>query len=231
MSANGAGPAHRVVIVGLTEVASLAWTCFVHDSPHEVVAFAADREYVTPGMRLHDLPVVAIEDLPALHPPTECALHIATGWKRMNAARAELAARARVLGYSLVSYVARSAETWPDLSLGDNVMIQQGASIGPFVRIGNNVQIHQRTGIAHHVTIEDDCYVGGAVAVAAKVTIGRGCLLGLRCTIMPGVTLAPGSFIAACAVVTRDTEPDRVYAGSPARARERLSALKLPLVR
>ncbi len=32
----------------------------------------------------------------------------------------------------------------------------------------------------------------------------------------PGVTIAPGCVVAAGAVVTKDTEPDGVYAGGPA---------------
>lgn len=48
-------------------------------------------------------------------------------------------------------------------------------------------------------------------------TVGDGCWIGANATILPGVTVAPGCVIAAGAVVTKDTEPDGLYAGVPAR--------------
>jgi maltose O-acetyltransferase len=49
------------------------------------------------------------------------------------------------------------------------------------------------------------------------VTIGAGCWIGSRVTIMPGVTIGDGVTVATGAVVTRDCEPDGLYAGIPAR--------------
>lgn len=41
--------------------------------------------------------------------------------------------------------------------------------------------------------------------------------LGVNCTVLPGVTLAEGTIVGANSVVTKDTEPWMIYAGSPAR--------------
>ena len=41
--------------------------------------------------------------------------------------------------------------------------------------------------------------------------------LGARVVVLPGVQVAPGCIVGAGAVVTRDTEPDGVYVGVPAR--------------
>lgn len=41
--------------------------------------------------------------------------------------------------------------------------------------------------------------------------------LGVNCVVMPGVTLAEGSIVGANSLVTKDTEPWTIYAGSPAR--------------
>jgi maltose O-acetyltransferase len=60
----------------------------------------------------------------------------------------------------------------------------------------------------------------GAVG-GQPVTVGDGCWIGAGAIILPGVTVGSGCIVAAGAVVTRDCEPDGVYAGNPARRLER----------
>jgi maltose O-acetyltransferase len=50
-----------------------------------------------------------------------------------------------------------------------------------------------------------------------NVEIGDRVWLGARAMVLPGVTVGDGCVVAAGAVVTRDCEPDGVYAGVPAR--------------
>jgi maltose O-acetyltransferase len=57
----------------------------------------------------------------------------------------------------------------------------------------------------------------------APVSIGAGSWIGARATIMPGVTIGDGVTVAAGAVVTRDCEPDGLYAGVPAQRVKKLS--------
>lgn len=52
--------------------------------------------------------------------------------------------------------------------------------------------------------------------VCAPVVIGDGSWIGARAVILPGVKVGPGCVIAAGAVVTKDCEPDALYAGVPA---------------
>ena len=49
------------------------------------------------------------------------------------------------------------------------------------------------------------------------IVIGDGCWIGARATILPGVNVGPGCMIGAGAVVTKDCEPNGLYAGNPAR--------------
>jgi len=48
-------------------------------------------------------------------------------------------------------------------------------------------------------------------------SVGDGCWIGTGAVILPGVSVADGCVIGAGAVVTRDTAPDGLYAGVPAR--------------
>ncbi len=52
---------------------------------------------------------------------------------------------------------------------------------------------------------------------ALPIVVGDGVWIGAGATVLPGVTLGRGCVVAAGAVVTRDCEPDGLYAGVPAR--------------
>ncbi|WP_277755135.1 DapH/DapD/GlmU-related protein [Pseudactinotalea terrae] len=58
--------------------------------------------------------------------------------------------------------------------------------------------------------------------ITAPVVIGDGCWIGANATILPGVTIGAGTVIAAGAVVTRDCDPDSLYAGVPAQKKRDL---------
>jgi maltose O-acetyltransferase len=53
--------------------------------------------------------------------------------------------------------------------------------------------------------------------VARPITVGDGCWIGAGSVILPGVTVGAGTIVAAGSVVTKDCEPDSLYAGVPAR--------------
>lgn len=49
------------------------------------------------------------------------------------------------------------------------------------------------------------------------ITVGDGSWIGYGVTVMGGVTIGPGCVIAAGALVTKDCEPNGMYAGVPAK--------------
>ncbi|MCZ4551792.1 acyltransferase [Gordonia rubripertincta] len=53
--------------------------------------------------------------------------------------------------------------------------------------------------------------------ILSSVVIGDGAWLGAGVLVNPGTTIGPGCVIAPGAVVTRDCEPDGLYAGIPAK--------------
>lgn len=60
--------------------------------------------------------------------------------------------------------------------------------------------------------------------------IQRGCWIGVGCVILPGVTIAEGCVVAAGSVVVKDTAPNGLYAGSPAKRLKDLPVVtSLPL--
>jgi maltose O-acetyltransferase len=120
-----------------------------------------------------------------------------------------------------------------------------GVRVAPHVAIeGANISIGRSTFIGHHsyllapvaaLRIGENCAIASQVQLltvthrhgehggrAAErlhldTSVGDGCWIGTGAVILPGVTVADGCVIGAGAVVTRDTTPDGLYAGVPAR--------------
>jgi sugar O-acyltransferase (sialic acid O-acetyltransferase NeuD family) len=206
----------RVVIFGLEQLSSLAWYVLTHDSSHEVVGFTVDSAWCR-SSHLHNLPVVPFEHLEHHFPPDKNALLIPLGWRHCNGLRARKYAEGKARGYAFVTYVSTRAMVWPDLQVGENSMIYEGAVVQPFARIGNNCILRSGCHVSHHAVIGNHVFLAAHAVVAGNATVRERCFLGLNSGIRDGVSVAPGCFIAAGALVAADTEPDGLYMGIPAK--------------
>jgi maltose O-acetyltransferase len=85
-----------------------------------------------------------------------------------------------------------------------------------WIRIGDRVGFGMEVMVLTSTHEPGDHFNRRGAYRSAPVTIGAGSWIGARATIMPGVTIGQGVTVAAGAVVTRDCEPDGLYAGVPA---------------
>ena len=84
--------------------------------------------------------------------------------------------------------------------------------IGNRVRITNNVTFHTHDG---GTGVLRDKYPD--INVFGRIIVKDNVFLGSNTTILPGITINENVIVAAGSVVTKDLEPDSVYAGIPAR--------------
>jgi sugar O-acyltransferase (sialic acid O-acetyltransferase NeuD family) len=206
----------KVVIFGADKFASLAWYCLTHDSPHDVVGFTVNEAYLKSATH-HDLPVIPFERLEETFAPGEHSMLVHLGGVDANRLRTARYGEAKEKGYDFITYVSSRAETWPDLTIGTNCAVYEGTVIQPFAKIGDDVIIRSSVHVSHHGRIEDHCFIAAGVCLGGGVTIRERTFVGLNATIRDGVTIAPGCVIAAGAVVSKDTEPDGLYGGVPAK--------------
>lgn len=106
----------------------------------------------------------------------------------------------------------------PQTIFNDHVYIE---NVAP-VTIGSGVGIG-----AHAVILTSNHEIGPSSQRNGRwfyepVVIEDGCWLGARSVVLPGVTIGRGTIVGVGAVVTKDCEPDCVYAGVPARILRRL---------
>jgi sugar O-acyltransferase (sialic acid O-acetyltransferase NeuD family) len=206
----------RVVIVGAGVVGALALEYFAYDSPHKVVAFSAEREFITTET-FCDLPVVAFDQLAVEYPPAEHQVFVATAATQLNRVRRRLYDAVRAAGYRCVSYVSSRAFVSPSAQIGENALVAEGSSLHYKARVGNNAILLSGVHVGHGSVIEDDCFLASHAVVGGACRVGRASFLGLNSTVASFITVADDCFIGAGAVVIKDTAPRQVYAGNPAR--------------
>jgi sugar O-acyltransferase (sialic acid O-acetyltransferase NeuD family) len=212
-----------VVIFGNLRSASLARYCLTHDSALRVAAFTVDAAYVK-APEHEGLPLVEFEQLEARFKPADFQLLIPMGYQGVNGVRRARYESAKRRGYTLANYVSSRASVWPDLVLGDNVMIYEHAVVEPFCRIGSDCIVRSGAHLSHHCALGDHAFVAVQAAAAGGVQIGEQAFVGIGAVLRDQVHIAPRSFIGAGAVVVSDTEADLVYAGNPARATGKTAA-------
>ena len=212
----------KLVLVGAGELARLALLSFTRDSPYDVVACAVTREFVE-GARLGSLPTLAFEDLERTHPPDSHALFVAVGYRRVNRGRRELFRDARNYGYALATFRSPQAYVAPDVELGDNTFVFEGAIIQPVVTMGVDVIVWSGAVIAHDTRVGDHCFIAPNASISGNVTLGENCFVGINATIRDGVTIARDCVIGAGAVIKHDTQPGEVYSAPMTAVSKRTS--------
>ncbi len=210
----------KLVLFGNSSFASLAWYCLTADSSYDIVAFTVDAHYLTAD-ELHGIPVVDFATVEQRFSPVEHAMLLPVGPVAMNNLRAQRCEQARRKGYRLARYVSSRALTWPDLTLGENGIVYEGAIVQPFATLGQDVIVRSGAHVSHHVSIGDHCFISAGACLGGNVRLEPRCFVGLNATVRDGITVAEGCCIAAGAVVISDTEPDGLYVGVPARRAEK----------
>ena len=208
----------KIVLFGTGDIGQLAHFYLTNDSPHEVVAFCADSQFVNESQYL-GLPLIAFEEVTAKYPPGEFAMFIALSYSKLNEVRASKYQEAKDKGYELISYVSSRSVVWDGTPIGDNCFILENQTIQPFVTIGNNVTLWSGNHIGHHSTIGDHCFIASHVVVSGRVTVEPYCFLGVNSTLRDGITVASRCVIGAGATIVKTTVEEGIYTGKAADLR------------
>ncbi len=200
----------KLVIVGDSAIAEIAYEYFTHDSPYEVAAFAVEEAYLQRDA-LFGLPVVPFARVAELYPAADHSIFVAIGYNQLNRLRTRFVGEAKAMGYSLASYVSSHAFVWRNVALGEHCFIFENNVVQPFVRIGNNVVLWSGNHIGHHSTIHDNVFFASHVVLSGFCDVGENCFVGVNATIANNVTIAPDGLLGAGCMILRDTEPNTIY--------------------
>ncbi|MFL5328822.1 MAG: acetyltransferase [Gemmataceae bacterium] len=209
----------KLVIIGDGEFAEIACEYFTHDSPHEVVAFAAERAFLTKA-ELFGRPVVAFEDVERLYPPDTHRCFVAITYTQLNRVRARLFRAAKAKGYRPVSYISSRAFVWRDAKIGENCFVFENNVIQYKVQVGDNVVLWSGNHVGHRTVIHDHCFISSHVVISGYCDVGESCFFGVNSSIGDNVKIARDCVIGAGTVVVKDTVEAGVYKeqrGGPAK--------------
>ena len=108
-------------------------------------------------------------------------------------------------------------EFFPDLDVGPNCVIHEGAIVQSHARLGENVLLRTGANVGHHSVVGSHSYVATGVIMGGTVTIGEQAFIGVGAVLRDRITIGDRALVGAGAVGLKDVEPDSVYAGNPAR--------------
>lgn len=202
----------KLVIVGDSSFAEIAYEYFTHDSPYEVVAFSVEQAHMT-KTDLMGLPIVAFETLVEDYPPAEYEVFVAVVYTQLNHLRARLYQTAKNNGYRLASYISNKAFIWRNVTLGEHCFIFENNVIQAFSSIGNNVIMWSGNHIGHHTSVGNHCFIASHVVISGHCAIGDYCFFGVNAAVADRVTVAAENIVGANALVTRATQKKQVYKG------------------
>ena len=204
------GKNRKLVIVGDSAFAEVAYEYFTWDSDYEVVGFSVEKDFLKKNS-LFGLPVVPFESVQEAFHPREHHLFVAVVYTQLNRLRARLCAQSRTKGFSLASYVSSKAFVWRNVQVGEHCFIFEGNVVQPFVRLGDNVVLWSGNHIGHHSVIRDNCFISSHIVVSGFVEIGENCFLGVNSTIINNVKIATDCWIGPGVTITRDTSEGEFY--------------------
>lgn len=217
----------KVIIYGNGAAAQVAHTYLVHDLSRNVAAFTVPERYVQ-SETLLDLPVVDLEKLVDLFPPSDYRMFIAIGPHRCNEVREKAYFDVKSRGYELINVICSGASIMPNLECGDNVLIDQSSVIQPFVTLGCNVNIIHSV-IAHHTCVGSHVQIVSAT-LGGRVYIEDNVFIGMNAVIREDVKIGKGSIIGAGAIIMSDVAEYSVYTAPPPRKRK-VDARRIELIR
>jgi sugar O-acyltransferase (sialic acid O-acetyltransferase NeuD family) len=209
----------KLILVGDSLFAEIAYEYFTHDSEYKVVGFTVESEYLKRD-RFMELPVTPFEALEERFDPGDHSVYVAATYGQLNRLRTRLADESAAKGYALASYVSSRAFVWRNVELGEHCFVFEDNTIQPFVTVGRNVVFWSGNHIGHHSTIQDNCFISSHVVISGSVTIGENSFLGVNATLVNDISIGRDNWIGPAVTVTRSTEDGQFWAPSKSRLRD-----------
>lgn len=128
--------------------------------------------------------------------------------------------------------IADLASVRENVEIGDFVIVGRGVTIENYVKVGERTKIQSNSYITAYSTLEERVFIAPCVTTTNDNFMGRteerfdkikgahvkrGARVGGASIILPGIVIEEETFVAAGALVTKDTDPKTLVKGFPAK--------------
>lgn len=203
---------HKIVIYGTAKISEITMQDL---GDYGVVAFAADKQYITSKSFL-GLPLVDFEEVDEIYPPYAFNMMVLRSHRFMREREASFL-RAKNKGYYLPNFVSPKADV-AGVIMGENNFIFSQVYIGHFSKLGNNNLIRPQTYMGHDVVVGNHVYVSPGCNIAGYCQIGDLSFLGIGSTIGGDrLHVARETLLGAGSLLLKDTDEYSMYIGVPCK--------------
>ena len=214
----------KLVIVGDSAFAEIAFEYFKYDSDYEPVGFTVEKDFLV-KTQLFGLPVVPLEHLEDELPASEYEVFIAITYTALNTLRERLFEQLKSRGYKLATYVSSRAFVWRNAKVGENCFIFEDNTVQPFVEIKNNCILWSGNHIGHHSLIRENCFISSHVCISGFCDIGKNTFIGVNATVANNVRVGNFNWIGPDVTIMKSTTDDELW-GPERMAPKKTSARK-----
>jgi len=207
--------AKKLILLGDSLFAEIAYEYFSDDSDYEVVGFALEKAYIH-RESLFDLPIVAFEEVEKHFAPAEHFFYASLVYTQLNRLRTRMYQAAKAKGYRPASYISSKAFVWRNVEVGEHCFIFEDNTIQPFVKIEENVVLWSGNHIGHHSRIQKNCFISSHVVVSGSCNIGENCFFGVNACLGNDVSVGADCLIGAGATVTKNLPENTLVKGNKA---------------
>ncbi|MGP4078980.1 acyltransferase [Pseudalkalibacillus sp. R45] len=138
--------------------------------------------------------------------------------------------------------IADLASVRENVKIADFVIVGRGVTVENHVTIGTRTKIQSNSYITAYTDLEDHVFIAPCVTTTNDnymgrteerfdkikgATVKRGARVGGASIILPGITIEEETFVAAGALVTKNTEPKTVVKGIPAKFTKKVDEREL----
>ena len=209
----------KLVILGDSAFAEIAYEYFQFDSEYEVVGFAVERDYLKKES-LFGLPIVPFDELERRFPNDAHSFYAALVYTQGNKLRRRLYEEAKAKGYAPASYISPRAFVWRNVVVGEHAFIFEDNTVQPFVKLGDNVVLWSGNHIGHHSTVGSHTFVSSHVVLSGFCNVGEHCFLGVNATVGNNIDIGDRVIVGAAATIVGNVPNDTTAVGLWKKRRE-----------
>lgn len=196
-----------IFIFGMTDLAVNLYYHLKCSNVH-IDGFVVNESYKNIDV-FEGLPVYGYENLSILFPHKNLSFYICVGYKKMNSCRKEIYNMIKRDGYTIKSYIHKTAEVYAS-DIGEGNLIFEQAYIGMYSKIGDGNIFYPKSMIAHHVSVKDYNFFSISSSVAGWVLVGDENFFGNNSTTKDKITIGNRVLVGAGAYIDSDLKDDKV---------------------